>query len=170
MTSGRQFQMSQTLMAQFTGAARALKTRMEQAFGHLGLHAGQQFILECLWGADGLTPGKLARRIGVETPTVVKAVQRMEAAGLVERRPHPTDARLVTVHLTERGRALEALVPPLVLQVAEEALSGFSAAERAQLESLLERLRRNLSPQRHPVGATPAEPVAVPGGGAGRGG
>ncbi|MFC7744437.1 MarR family transcriptional regulator [Nocardiopsis composta] len=49
-------------------------------------------------------PGEIAGRLGLATPTVTRTVTRMEGSGLVERHPHPTDARLVSVRLTERGR------------------------------------------------------------------
>jgi DNA-binding MarR family transcriptional regulator len=124
--------------------SRAAKARGEQTLIAHGVHAGQEFLLERLWREEGLTPGELSRRLGIETPTVVKMVQRMEAAGLVERRPHPTDARLVQVYLTARGKALEQAVPVALDQVIDGMLAGFSVDERAQLEALLERVRQNL--------------------------
>jgi len=108
------------------------------------VHAGQQFLLECLWRDDGLTPGELARRIGVETATITREAQRMERAGLVRRLPDPADARLVRVYLTERGSALQGVIPAVLRGLAEDALAGLDSSERARLASLLERVRRNL--------------------------
>jgi MarR family transcriptional regulator, organic hydroperoxide resistance regulator len=100
--------------------------------------------LEALWREDGLTPGELARRIGVETPTVVRGVGRMETAGLVVRRDDPRDGRLVRVYLTDRGRELEGIIPQAEDALIEEAFSGFSTKEREQLTRLLSRVLDNL--------------------------
>ena len=69
------------------------------------------------------TPGQVAKRLDLATPTVTRAATRMEAAGLLHRAPHPSDARLVRLCLTAEGRALafhfitgsSDLVSPLVL-------------------------------------------------------
>jgi DNA-binding MarR family transcriptional regulator len=51
-----------------------------EAFGSHGVRAGQQFILRTLWDEDGLTPGEIARRLGLPTPTVTKATALVESA------------------------------------------------------------------------------------------
>ena len=117
---------------------------MDAALSEHGVRVGQHFVLEQLWREDGLTPGELAKRIGVETPTVTRAVQRMEAADLAQREPDLEDARLVRVRLTERGRELEEVVPEIMNRVWDEALEGFSEEERAQLRRMMERVLSNL--------------------------
>lgn len=126
-----------------------MKAAVERALSEHDVHAGQEFVLQCLWREDGLTPGELARRIGVETPTITRAVQRMEAAGLVRRRDDPLDARLVRVHLTDRGRELQKVIPKSLRRVVETALAGFSEQDRATLERLLALVRSNLAPEGH---------------------
>ena len=69
----------------------------------------------------------------------------MEAAGLLVRRPHPTDARLVRLHLTDRGRTLEKTVADEMRRLGERALATLSAGERAALVRYLGEIRRNLS-------------------------
>lgn len=117
---------------------------MDAALSEHGVRVGQHFVLEQLWREDGLTPGELAKRIGVETPTVTRAVQRMEAADLAKREPDLEDARLVRVRLTQRGKELEGVVPRIMEQVWDEALEGFSEEERARLRQMMERVRSNL--------------------------
>ena len=117
---------------------------MDVALSEHGVRVGQHFVLEQLWREDGLTPGELAKRIGVETPTVTRAVQRMEAADLARREPDLEDARLVRVRLTERGRELEEVVPEIMNRVWDEVLEGFSEEERAQLRRMMERVLSNL--------------------------
>jgi DNA-binding MarR family transcriptional regulator len=128
----------------FRKATRLTRERTDWALSGHGVRVGQQFVLEALWREDGLTPGELARRIGVETPTVVRGVGRMEASGLLKRRDDPDDGRLVRVWLTERGRELAEIVPQAEDEVIEGALRGFSEGERRQLGRLLSRLVANL--------------------------
>jgi DNA-binding MarR family transcriptional regulator len=124
--------------------SRALKASAQAALERHGVHAGQSFILERLWDRDGQTTREIADAIGVEGPTVVRAVQRMEAAGLVVRKDHPTDGRLVAIHLTPTGHRLRTVLPRVLRVVEEEALADFSSTDRARLLELLERLGAKL--------------------------
>jgi DNA-binding MarR family transcriptional regulator len=128
--------------------SRALKASAQAALERHGVHAGQSFILERLWERDGQTTREIADAIGVEGPTVVRAVQRMAAAGLVVRKEHPTDGRLVAIHLTPTGARLRTVLPRVLRRVEEEALGDFSSAERARLMELLDRLGANLRASR----------------------
>ena len=129
----------------FWAAKKAMAEAGEAAFQRHGVRSGQQWILRCLWTDDGLSPGEVARRLDLATPTVTKAASRMEAAGLLVRRPHPTDARLVRLHLTDRGRTLEKTVADEMRRLGERALATLSAGERAALVRYLGEIRRNLS-------------------------
>ena len=131
-------------LAVLTSVSRAVKAHLESRLLSHGVHAGQQFILESLWREDGLTPGELAHRIGVETPTVTRAAQRMEVTGLVRRIPDPEDARLVRVYLTERGREVQMLLPALLSSATEEVLAGLTQEDRTELVRLLKRVQKNL--------------------------
>jgi MarR family transcriptional regulator, organic hydroperoxide resistance regulator len=132
-------------------ASRALKGSLQVALERHGVHAGQNFILERLWQRDGQTPGEIAEAIGVEGPTVVRALQRMAAAGIVVRKRHPTDGRQVAIHLTPAGARLRTRLPRVLRQVEEQALADFSNAERTQLLEWLERLGANLRGQTSPA-------------------
>jgi DNA-binding MarR family transcriptional regulator len=129
----------------FWGAKRALAEATEAAFRRHGVWAGQQFILRCLWDEDGLSPGQIARRLGLATPTVTKATTRMEAAGLLVRHPHPADRRLVQLQLTERGRALRHAIDGEVVRLTRRALAGLDERASARLIDNLTVMRRNLT-------------------------
>src|SRR5580704_10117867 len=90
----------------FRLAKHALAQASTSVFARHGVYEGQQFVLRLLWREDGLTPGKLARQLGLATPTVTRAATRMEATGLLRRERHQGDRRLVRLWLTERGREL----------------------------------------------------------------
>jgi len=138
-------QTADEFQAAFWGAKRALAVAAEAAYNRHGVHCGQQFILSCLWETDGLTPGEIARRLELATPTVTRAATRMEAAGLLRRSPHPTDARLVRLVLTDRGRKLESVIAEEMRRLSEKALRGLSPEEQAQLIQFLHTIRVNLT-------------------------
>jgi DNA-binding MarR family transcriptional regulator len=116
----------------------------EQAYNRHGVRPGQQFILHQLWEEDGLTPGELARRLDIAVPTVTRTATRMEAAGILRREPHPTDARLVRLHLTDRGWELKDLMAKEVADLTERALTTLDTAEREQSVRFLHEVRANL--------------------------
>ncbi len=129
----------------FRLAKHALAQASTSVFARHGVYEGQQFVLRLLWREDGLTPGQLARQLGLSTPTVTRAATRMEAAGLLRREPDPGDRRLVRLWLTPRGRELEGVIGPEMHALTEQTLGGFSAAERTELIQALRRIHANLS-------------------------
>jgi DNA-binding MarR family transcriptional regulator len=81
-------------------------------------------------------------RLQVHQTSVTNAVDRLEVAGLVERRTHPTDRRATLVHLTADGRRLaEKATAALNQQVFCD--PGLSARDTAGLIATLTRLRRS---------------------------
>jgi MarR family transcriptional regulator, organic hydroperoxide resistance regulator len=128
----------------FWAAKRAIAVAAEAAYNRHGVRSGQQFILRCLWETDGLTPGEIARQLELATPTVTRAATRMEAAGLLRRSPHPSDARLVRLVLTDRGRELEAVIAEEMKRLSEKALRGLSQEEQAEFVRYLQTIRMNL--------------------------
>jgi DNA-binding MarR family transcriptional regulator len=128
----------------FWSAKHALAHASATAFARHGVHEGQQFVLRCLWREDGLSPGEVARRLGLATPTVTRATARMAAAGLLRREPHEVDRRMVRLWLTDRGRALEEVIDAEIGQLTERALGSFTEAERGTLVGFLGQIRRNL--------------------------
>jgi DNA-binding MarR family transcriptional regulator len=98
-----------------------------------------------LWEDDGLSPGEVARRLGLATPTVTRAATRMEASGLLRREPHPTDRRLVRLVLTAKGRALEDAIGREMRQLNDRALAGLTRTQRTTLMHALEAIQKNLA-------------------------
>jgi DNA-binding MarR family transcriptional regulator len=126
-------------------AARAHRVAAAQLLGEVGLHPGQEALLMELWQDDGRTQAELAEALAVEPPTITKMLQRMEAAGLVQRKPHPDDRRAQRVFLTARGKRLQQKVDRLWSQLATRAVSGMSDRQQASFKSMLGTVTANLS-------------------------
>jgi MarR family transcriptional regulator, organic hydroperoxide resistance regulator len=124
--------------------SRRLKSEAQRRLAQHGVHSGQQFILNCLWESDGITPGEIASRINVEAPTVTRAVQRMTTSGLLRVDADEQDGRRVRIWLTRKGDRLREVVPAITHGLEEDALSLLSSAERETLYDMLERIGKAL--------------------------
>src|SRR2546421_2461202 len=71
--------------------ARLMRKRFEQNARDLGLTRSQCQVLAHLARHEGIQQGSLAEIHEVEPITLTRIVDRLEEAGLVERRLHPTD-------------------------------------------------------------------------------
>ncbi len=132
------------LGAQLIQLMRPHRYLIEQQLNALGLHAGQEIILFQLWQQDGLTQSELAQLLEVTAPTVTKMLRGLEAGCIVHRQPDSTDARVMRVYLTPKGRALQAPVTQLWAAVEQRMLAGISEPELLLLRRLLAQMRANL--------------------------
>jgi DNA-binding MarR family transcriptional regulator len=83
----------------------ALHRRSEARFARHGVTADQFVLLATLArGGEALTQRELARRMSSDPSTVRAMLVLLAGLGLVERDPHPTDARARSVALTAKGR------------------------------------------------------------------
>ena len=84
----------------------------------------------------------IGSRLQVHQTSVTNAVDRLEAAGLVARTPHPTDRRATLVELTAAGLTLaEDATAALNAQVFAD--PGLSPSSVSSLVSVLRRMRRD---------------------------
>lgn len=113
-------------------------------FSEFGLYEGQHSMLMALWMEDGLAQAELTRRLGVEPASVSKTVERMEAAGFVQRQPDPEDARANRIYLTDQGRALEQPVKQVLAEAEDRLLANMSLEEKLLLRRLVVQMRENL--------------------------
>ena len=71
----------------------------------------------------------LATRLGIETPTLVHIVDRMEKLGLLQREPDDRDRRQKYIAITSAGMALAAEIESEVIGMREEMLTGIDEAD-----------------------------------------
>src|SRR6187549_3767188 len=113
-----------------------------------GVTGPQARLLLTLDRIPGENQGHYAELLDVEPITLCRMVDRLEDAGLVERRADPDDRRARRLHLTAKSREkLERLRERLGLMV-DEMLSGLSAPEREEFMRMLTMVRTNLAAQR----------------------
>jgi MarR family transcriptional regulator, 2-MHQ and catechol-resistance regulon repressor len=118
----------------------AVSRHSEADIARHGLSAGEFAIMEALFHKGPLLLGEIQRKILVSSGGVTYLVDRLEAAGLVERHDSPDDRRARFAALTEKGTALMARIFPDHARAMERATAGLSAAEKRQAIDLLRKL------------------------------
>lgn len=109
-----------------------------------GITPTQYNVLRILRGSgeEGLCRADIISRMIARVPDATRLLDRMEAAGLVERERSMADRRFVTTRITENGlRLLEKLDQPIIDLHERQ----FSALSEAALERLIELLGRTRS-------------------------
>ena len=117
-------------------AADSMASATSDVLAELELTQSQAKIL---WALDPSRPPvpmrQLARRLHFDPSNITLMTDRLVAAGLVERRPHPTDGRQRVLALTDKGLEVWTL---LITRLQERApIFTLSAQELTQLRQLL---------------------------------
>ncbi|MFG2670570.1 MarR family winged helix-turn-helix transcriptional regulator [Streptomyces sp. DT20] len=110
----------------------------EQAAAAHSLTGAQARVLGLL-SLEPMPMRRIAQKLKCEPSNVTGIVDRLEARGLVERRPDPADRRVKLAAPTEKGTRTARLLRES-LDFAREPLAGLSDTDRAVLRDLLRRM------------------------------
>ncbi|MFC4728487.1 MarR family winged helix-turn-helix transcriptional regulator [Coralloluteibacterium thermophilus] len=125
------------------GLARRLEHELT-AGGH-DLNLTQYLVLKHLAARGETTAIELARHLDHNPGAMTRLLDRLQAKGYVERRPHGADRRALLVSLTGEGRGMWETLQACGRRAIGAALQGLSADETDALLRTLERVRDNLS-------------------------
>lgn len=124
--------------------ARLLRKRFEQNARDLGLTRAQWQVLAHLARNEGIHQGGLADILELEPISLGRILDRLQAAGLVERRPHPKDRRVWLLYLRPKAHPVLEKMRAIGAATRAEALAGVPEAEREQLIHVLTKMKENL--------------------------
>ncbi len=113
--------------------------------GIAAFNGAQGRILYVLWQKDGIPISSLAVQTSLANTTLTSMLDRMEALGLVLRKPDPADRRSRLIFLTGKARELRGDYDRISQQMNELYYLGFTEAEILQLEEYLQRILENLN-------------------------
>lgn len=137
-----------SIFGRFGRVALLAGKAVDEVFAKHGLRSGEFDVLAAMRRSGKpyvLTPSVLSATLMLSRAGMTNRLDRLEAAGLVERRLDPDDRRSFLVALTEHGvEVVEAAVDE---HVANEArmLSALSAKDRAALDRILRVLLQSVS-------------------------
>ena len=129
------------IMAEHSIFQKELLNRLKDT----GLTIGQPKVLDYLKDHDGAGQKDIARGCHIEPGTLTTILNRMEDAGLVERRMLNGNRRSLYVFLTEKGKEQLKLVTEAFSWMEKEAFRGISETERELFMDLMLRIYENIS-------------------------
>ena len=118
----------------------ALRGVVAEALVQHDLSVAQFASLLILDEEPGLSVADVARKVSTARQSANEMLGGLERAGLVERRPHPSDRRTQQIFLTDAGRQRLAEAVPTVQAVEARLSAGFSAEELAVVSAWLVRM------------------------------
>lgn len=124
--------------------ARLLRKRFDQNARDLGLTRAQWQVLAHLARNEGIHQGGLAEILELEPISLARILDRLQTAGLVERRPHPKDRRIRLLFLRAKAHPVLERMRAIGAATRAEALEGVPEAEREQLIHILTAMKENL--------------------------
>jgi DNA-binding MarR family transcriptional regulator len=124
-------------------AESVMRDHMNPLFAEAGLLPGEFDVLATLRRSGEpylLSPTRLYEAVMISSGGMTNRLDRLERAGLVERRPDPSDRRGKLIALTDSGkRVIDETIGRHVANE-ERLLSVLTAAEQEKLNSLLRKL------------------------------
>jgi MarR family transcriptional regulator for hemolysin len=128
--------------------ARGWRLLIDKQLKHLGIgQAGWMTIAMIAKSGEPMSQRALADLVGVEGPSMVSMLDRLEREGLVTRAPSPTDRRVKLVHLTEAGTTLYQQVREQAQAVRTALLGDIDPDQLKAATELLELLRTRIEEQ-----------------------
>jgi DNA-binding MarR family transcriptional regulator len=116
-------------------------TRRREVSEALGMSFGRARAVRLL-ARQSLSMREFAEAMGIEAPNATVVIDDLEASGLAQRKPHPTDRRAKLVEATRKGRALARQADTILATPP----AGLGALEEDELETLRELLERVSAP------------------------
>jgi DNA-binding MarR family transcriptional regulator len=119
---------------------------IDSYFAQYDLSRGKFTLLMQLLEVDenGLLPSEFAQRAGVTRATVTSLLDGLEREELITRQSHPTDRRMLRVHITAKGRELMNEILPDHFCRTKALMGNLSDREKKTFIKLLAKLRSGI--------------------------
>ena len=131
-----------TMLAQ---VSRLIRRHFDARARQIGVTRPQWQVLSLLNHHAGINQGGLAEILEVEPITAGRMIDRLQEAGLVERREDPADRRAWRLYLTERGMSQLDELRPFAREALAIALEGVDEAAIDAMQGVLGQMRANLT-------------------------
>lgn len=137
--------MQERFSAALHGTGRIFRVALDKRLKNLGIgQSGWMTIAMAAKSAEPLSQRALADQVGVEGPSMVSMLDRLERDGFVVRTPSPLDRRVKLVQLTDAGRLVYERVRVEAGAVRAAMLEGVDPQALAAATELLETLRARI--------------------------
>jgi DNA-binding MarR family transcriptional regulator len=133
------------LLFEINETARSIRRAFDQRAAEVGVTRPQWRVLARLKRESGLRQVELAERLDMEPITLCRIVDRLEEAGLVERKPDPSDRRAWLLELTQRAEPLVKRLRGVAHDLALDATNGIEESDLTKLQQQLGSIRANVA-------------------------
>lgn len=137
-----------------TQVSRKYLQRFEQRAKEIALTLPTCKVLANIERNEGVNQTRLTELTALDSMAIVRILDRLEADGLVERRPDPTDRRARCLYLTSKATPTLQQIWQLAAQTRAEVFAGISETERESFLDVLSRLSDNLDQLESPLRTT----------------
>lgn len=124
---------------------RLFRRVFDRRSAQLGLTRAQWLALSRIARAQGLTQTELAQELDLEPIAVGRVIDRLEAAGFIERRADPDDRRCWRLFLAVKSDAVMADMQQIAAALRDDVLAGVSPGEFAVTMQVLARVKETLN-------------------------
>lgn len=138
-------QVREAFALQLSRVSRGWRARLDERLRATGLtQARWSALLHLARGAEGMTQRELARRLGVEGPTVGRLLDGLQKQGLIERRAVPGDRRAYHIHLTGAAQPVLREINRIAAALRRELLAGIAVKDLATCSAVLREIGERL--------------------------
>jgi len=124
---------------------RAYRAAADRAVAHIGVsHALAWPLLMIGRQGNGVRQGLIAELLGIEGPSLVRLIDQLVAAELVQRRDDPADGRARTLHLTAAGVDAQARIEDALHRLRAGLFDGVADADVSACLRVFETLEQRL--------------------------
>ncbi|NLO83541.1 MAG: MarR family transcriptional regulator [Clostridiales bacterium] len=109
-----------------------------------GLEHGQPIALAVIAANEGISQRQLSDKLFITPASATSLLQKLERAGLVERRPDPNDLRAFCIYLTQKGRLVDQQMKIGLMEIENACFGNFSQHELDEFRRLLIKFHDNL--------------------------
>jgi len=125
------------------GTARAWRLKLDERLKPMGLsQAKWRTLLHLSVAPNVLTQAEIAALLGIEEPSLVTLLHRLESEGWVTRKGAAHDRRCKTVHLGRRAQRVISQINAAAFQLRHEFLDDIPASELRTCIRVLDRIRQ----------------------------
>jgi MarR family transcriptional regulator for hemolysin len=134
----------QELFDDLSAFNRKLRASFDALVREHGMTLSRARVFRKLSRRDGINQRELADELELETPTLVRILDAMEAQSFIERRAAISDRRAKQIFMTESGKVVAAEVDALATGVRADILEGISDEDIGMALKVIRAMTANL--------------------------
>jgi MarR family transcriptional regulator for hemolysin len=131
-------------------AARLLRTYSDHRARELNTTRAQWAVLSRLQRCEGAKQSELAEALEIAPITLARLIDKLDDAGMVERRADPNDRRAYRLYLTDKAIPVLSALGVLAEDIMDCALASLDDQTVEDILKALETIKANLRAELHP--------------------